>query len=226
MEEGSPLGPALGCSCLSGLGGGSLTPGRLALGSVPSSTLRLAHCLRWPRPVTDVTRSGKPGCVWALLRPPGCHLLVRSLHLTVLSDRRGPILALAVLARRMRAYSPVPLWSLGRAIAFIPMLLEGGRRVSPAPPFLVVWSPDPPPAPLLGVVTPLPFPVPGHGAKNLAMGEVPSSLLAPGLLPLGSGAEGLRRAGPGEQPACKTSGTLPCLSSQRRAVAWAKPCRN
>ena len=29
VEEGSPLGPAaaLGCSCLSGLGGGSLTPG-------------------------------------------------------------------------------------------------------------------------------------------------------------------------------------------------------
>ena len=202
LELDSCGGPAAaaGCSLRSGLGGGGLTPGG-APSCEAGSLLALSfpppfawHCLWRPRSVTHVTRPGEAGGVGPLLRPVSCYLLVGSFQLSILPDSGGLGLLFAppVLARRaLRAYCLAPLFFLGRGCRAVPVLLEGGFVLAPAPPFLIVGSPHPSPSPFLGVVAPLPFPIPGHCAKNLAMGEVTSSLLPPWLLPLGSEGGGL-----------------------------------
>ena len=154
-----------------------------------------------------------------------CYFLVGSFQFSILPDSGGLSLLFAppVLARRaLRAYCLAPLLFLGRGCRAVPVLLEGGFVLSPAPPFLVVGSPQPSPSPFVGVVTPLPFPLPGHCAKNLAMGEVPSSLLLPCLLPLWREGGGQRGAGLRLLPSCKTSSSRPGLLPGKRVSGWVR----
>ena len=150
LDSSGGAAAAAGCSLRSGLGGGGLTLSRLCL----------AHCLWRPRSVTHVTRPGEAGGVGPLLRPVSCYLLVGSFQLSILPDSGGLALLFAppVLARRaLRADCLAPLFFLGRGCRAVPVLLEGGFVLAPAPPFLVVGSPHPSPSPFLGVVAPLPF---------------------------------------------------------------------
>ena len=215
LELDSPSGAAAagGCSLRSGLGGGGLTPG-----GAPACDAGwlLARSFR----AASICYACNVG---PLLRPLSCYFLVGSFQFSILPDSGGLALLFAppVLARRaLRAYCLAPLFFLGRGCRAVPVLLEGGFILSPAPPFLVVGSPHPSPSPFLGVVTPLPFPIPGHCAKNLAMGEVPSSLLLPFLLPVGREGGGLRRAGLWLPPACATSSSLPGLLPGKRVSGW------